>query len=144
MQPTEYKAAQQRVALAQMREGAGMSEYTRWWLAHPWHVSGTLESGKVPADCDCGCQDTLKLTHMQSALYTPTREIMTVEVSGYPAGHFYLTDGNGHRDLVFTWRDAIRGIQHVAFPMANTWPTETEVWQVIHKYCSTPWAAANP
>ena len=29
MQPTEYKAAQQRVALAQMRGGAGQSEWER-------------------------------------------------------------------------------------------------------------------
>ena len=30
-----------------------MTEYTRWWIAHPWHVTGTPESGKVPPDCDC-------------------------------------------------------------------------------------------
>jgi len=33
-----------------------MTDYTRWWIAHPWHVTGTKESGKVPKDCDCGCQ----------------------------------------------------------------------------------------
>ena len=31
----------------------GMNAYTRWWIAHPWHVSSTSESGKVPPDCDC-------------------------------------------------------------------------------------------
>ena len=30
-----------------------MTEYTRWWIAHPWHVTGTPESGKVPPDCGC-------------------------------------------------------------------------------------------
>ncbi len=30
-----------------------MSEYTRWWIAHPWHVTKGM---KVPKDCDCrGC-----------------------------------------------------------------------------------------
>ena len=33
-----------------------MTAYTRWWIAHPWHVTGTKESGEVPNDCDCGCQ----------------------------------------------------------------------------------------
>ena len=32
---------------------ASMTAYTKWWIAHPWHVSGTPESGKVPPDCDC-------------------------------------------------------------------------------------------
>lgn len=36
----------------------GMTAYTKWWIAHPWHVTGTPESGKVPANCDCGCQQT--------------------------------------------------------------------------------------
>jgi hypothetical protein len=31
-----------------------MRKYTKWWIAHPWHVSGTPESGNVPLDCDCG------------------------------------------------------------------------------------------
>ena len=31
----------------------GMTDYTRWWIIHPWHVTGTKESGKVPPDCDC-------------------------------------------------------------------------------------------
>ena len=29
-----------------------MRDYTQWWLEHPWHVTGTKESGKVPDDCD--------------------------------------------------------------------------------------------
>lgn len=37
---------------------AGMRAYTQWWIAHPWHVNGTPESGKVPDDCDCeGCAE---------------------------------------------------------------------------------------
>ena len=32
---------------------AGMAAYTKWAVAHPWHITGTIESGKVPADCDC-------------------------------------------------------------------------------------------
>jgi hypothetical protein len=28
----------------------GMTEYTKWWLAHPWHVTKGM---KVPAGCDC-------------------------------------------------------------------------------------------
>jgi hypothetical protein len=40
----------------------GMTAYTQWWIAHPWHVTGTLESGQVPADCNCGCQGATKLT----------------------------------------------------------------------------------
>lgn len=36
----------------------GMVEYTKWWIAHPWHVTGTPESGRVPPDCDCtGCTE---------------------------------------------------------------------------------------
>ena len=31
----------------------GMRAYTQWGLAHPWHITGTAESGKVPDDCDC-------------------------------------------------------------------------------------------
>ncbi len=31
-----------------------MTEYTRWWLAHPWHVTKGMA---VPEDCDCdGCK----------------------------------------------------------------------------------------
>ena len=33
-----------------------MIEYTQWWIKYPWHVTGTKESGNVPADCDCGCR----------------------------------------------------------------------------------------
>ncbi len=31
----------------------GMIEYTRWWIAHPWHVTKGMT---VPFNCDCGCQ----------------------------------------------------------------------------------------
>ena len=35
-----------------MAENKGMSEYTKWWIAHPWHVT---EGMPVPPDCDCKC-----------------------------------------------------------------------------------------
>lgn len=28
----------------------GMTAYTKWWLAHPWH---TTKGAVVPPDCDC-------------------------------------------------------------------------------------------
>ena len=28
----------------------GMTAYTKWWLAHPWHVTKGMP---VPPDCDC-------------------------------------------------------------------------------------------
>ena len=36
--------------------GKGMAEYTKWWIAHPWHVT---EGMPTPPDCDCEyCQET--------------------------------------------------------------------------------------
>ena len=29
---------------------SGMTEYTKWWIAHPWH---TTKGMPVPPDCDC-------------------------------------------------------------------------------------------
>ena len=87
-------------------------------------------------------QPKLTITHMESAMYTPSREIAIVEVNDYCAGHFYLTDGKAHRDLIFTWRDALHGVQHVAFPMADAWPTEDQAWRVIVKYRPFCWQAA--
>jgi hypothetical protein len=29
--------------------------YTKWWIAHPWHVSGWEAGQRLPVDCDCGC-----------------------------------------------------------------------------------------
>ena len=52
----------------------GMSAYTRWWIAHPWHITGTAESGKVPADCDCTyCERRRKGVSMTFAVFGKKR-----------------------------------------------------------------------
>ncbi len=33
------------------QQQAGMVAYTKWWIAHPWHVTKGMD---VPPDCDCG------------------------------------------------------------------------------------------
>ncbi len=33
-----------------MPDNKGMTAYTEWWIAHPWH---TTEGMPVPNDCDC-------------------------------------------------------------------------------------------
>ena len=35
-----------------------MTEYTKWWIKYPWHVTTRME---VPEDCKCGyCQEKEK------------------------------------------------------------------------------------
>lgn len=31
----------------------GDNGWTKWWIAHPWHVT---KGARVPKTCDCGCQ----------------------------------------------------------------------------------------
>ena len=36
--------------VGEMASDKGMVEYTKWWIAHPWHVTKGMP---VPPDCDC-------------------------------------------------------------------------------------------
>lgn len=98
---------------------AGMVAYTRWCIAHPWHVTGTPETGNVPDDCDCvGCTESTPMNdderHPDWADITAAtdRELLarrflddhglTIAVIWQASGRYRVILRRGHKSVNFT------------------------------------------